>query len=277
MSYENYNEPGSTIVRNIILGMVGVYIVASAIFLVLAFNRIEDLQQKQAKAEEQMQGMKLKVDDSTTQTRSSINALAQKMGVTRQELAKRADALQRQEKDIASRVEAGEEQTKQQFGAVSGEVTGVKTDVGKVKDDMAATQADLAATKAKLENAVGDLNKQSELIATTHDQLEVLKHKGDRNYFEFTLIKGKDPTHVATVGLQLKNVDPKKSQFTLYVMADDKRIEKKDRTINEPLQFYTGRDHNLFEVVVNTMDKKTVTGYLVTPKTVNLGMQGQSN
>jgi hypothetical protein len=257
--------------------MVGVYVVASAIFLVLAFNRIEDLQQKQAAAHQEMQEVLKKVDDGNNQNRSSINALAQKMGVTRQELAKRADALQRQEKDIASRVEAGEEQTKQQFGAVSSDVTGVKTDVGKVKDDVTATQAELAATKAKLENAIGDLNKQSELIATTHDQLEVLKHKGDRNYFEFTLTKGKDPTHVATVGLQLKSVDPKKSQFTLYVMADDKRIEKKDRTVNEPLQFYTGRDHNMFEVVVNTMDKKSVTGYLVTPKNVNLGMEGQSN
>src|SRR5437016_2285431 len=119
------------------------------------------------------------------------------------------------------------------------------------------------------EQAIGDLNKHSELIATSHDELEMLKHRGDRNYFEFTLTKGKQPTHVGTVNLELKKADPKKSKFTLYVMADDKKIEKKDRNINEPLQFYTGRDHNLYEVVINSVDNKNqITGYLSTPKSV---------
>jgi len=270
MSETPQDAGGSPLVRNILLVLAGIYIVISAIFLVQAFSRIDDLGRKQ-------EALMKKIDDSNTQNRASIDALAQKMGVTHQDLSKRTAALQRQEKEIASRVAAGEEETKQQLGAVSGEVTGVKTDVGKVKDDVTATQSDLAATKSKLDHAIGDLNRESELIATTHDELEILKHKGDRNYFEFTLIKGKDTTHVATVGLQLKKVDPKKSQFTLYVMADDKRIEKKDKTINEPLQFYTGRDHNLFEVVVNTVDKNKVTGYLVTPKTVTVGLQERTN
>jgi uncharacterized protein (DUF3084 family) len=274
MSEVPQNESMSPIARNILLSLAGIYIVASLVFLVMAFNRIDDLQKKQVATEQQLAK---KIDDSANESRASVNALAQKMGVTRQELAKKSAALQREQLEMASRVAAGEEQTKQQFGTVSGEVSGVKTDVGKVKDDVTATQSDLAATKAKLEQAVGDLNKQSESIATTHDELEILKHKGDRNYFEFTLTKGKEATHVATVGLQLKSVDAKKSKFTLYVMADDKRIEKKDKSINEPLQFYTGKDHNLYEVVVNTLDKKTASGYLAIPKSVNLGMQAQSN
>src|SRR5579863_4049300 len=267
-------EPGNTVVRNILLALAGLYIVASLVFIVMAFNRIDELGKKQVAGQQEMSN---KMDENSSRDRAAINALAQKMGVTRQELARKTDLLQRQEKEIASRVAAGEEATKQQFGAVSGAVSGVKTDVGKVRDDVTATQSDLAATKARLEHAVGDLNKESELIATTHDELEILKHKGDRNYFEFTLIKGKDATHVATVGLQLKSVDAKKSKFTIYVMADDKKIEKKDKSINEPLQFYTGRDHNLFEVVVNTVDKKTVAGYLATPKSVNVGLQERAN
>jgi uncharacterized membrane protein len=268
------NEPISHIARNILLTLAGIYIVASLAFIVMAFNRIEDLGRKQAAGQQEVM---TKIDETNSRNHAAVEALAQKMGVTRQELARKTDLLQRQEKEIASRVAAGEEATKQQFGAVSGAVSGVKTDVGKVRDDVTATQSDLAATKARLEHAVGDLNKESELIATTHDELEILKHKGDRNYFEFTLIKGKDATHVATVGLQLKSVDAKKSKFTIYVMADDKKIEKKDKTINEPLQFYTGRDHNLFEVVVNTVDKKTVAGYLATPKTVNVGLVEHNN
>lgn len=274
MSEIPQNEPASPVLRNILLALAGIFIVASLVFLFMAFNRIKALEQKQAADQ---QDLLSKLDENNKRNRASIDALAQKMGVTRQELAKKTTALERQETEIASRVAAGEEETKQQFGAVSGAVSGVKTDVGKVKDDVSATQTDLAATKAKLEHAIGDLNKESELIATTHDELEVLKHKGDRNYFEFTLVKGKDPTHVATVGLQLKSVDAKKSKFTIYVMADDKKIEKKDKSINEPLQFYTGRDHNLFEVVVNAVNKNTVGGYLATPKGINVGLQEQSN
>jgi predicted nucleic acid-binding Zn-ribbon protein len=277
MSDTPQNESMNPVVRNILLALSGIFIVASLAFLVMAFNRISDLQQqqqKQASTEEDLAKKIERMDSNFAQNRASVNALAQKMGVTRQELARKSEALQKEEKEIASRVAAGEEANKQQFGAVNGELSGVKGDVGKVKDDVSATQNDLAATKAKLEHAIGDLNKETELIATTHDELEVLKHKGDRNYFEFTLTKGKQVTHVATVGLQLKNVDPGKSKFTIYVMADDKKIEKKDKTVNEPLQFYTGKDHNLYEVVVNTLNKKTVTGYLVTPKNVNLGLQG---
>lgn len=277
MSEMASNQPENPIVRNIILALVGICFVASIVFLVMAFGRITDLEKKQAADQ---QDMKKTIDDNNAKNRASIEVLAQKMGVTRQELARKTEIIQRQEKELATRVTAGEEATKentQQIGAVSGAVNGVKADMGKVKDDVNATQTDLAATKAKLEHAIGDISKESELIATTHDELELLKHRGDRNYFEFTLTKGKSPTHVATVGLQLKSVDAKKSKFTLYVMADDKTIEKKDKTVNEPLQFYTGRDHNLFEVVVNTMDKKTITGYLATPKGVNVGLQEHAN
>ena len=82
---------------------------------------------------------------------------------------------------------------KEQITAVSGEVAGVKTDVGGVKTDVASTKADLEATKAKLASAVGDLGMQSGLIAKTRDDLEILKHQGDRNYYEFTLVKGAKP------------------------------------------------------------------------------------
>jgi hypothetical protein len=274
MSEEPQREGASPMVRNILLGLAGIYIIASIVFVVQAFNRIDDLERKQAG---QQQELLKKIEESISQNRASVDALAQRVGMTRQDLTKRAAALQREEKAIASRVSAEEEQTKQRFGEVSGAVNGVKGDVGKVKDDVTATRSDLEATKAKLEHAIGDLNKESELVATTHDELEILKHRGDRNYYEFTLTKGKQFVHLATVGLQLKKSDPKKSQFTLYVMADDKKIEKKDKTINEPLQFYTGRDHNLFEVVVNTVDKNTVSGYLAAPKTAAAAVQQTAN
>jgi hypothetical protein len=142
----------------------------------------------------------------------------------------------------------------------------VKTDVGGVKTDVAKTQSDLAQAVSQLQSMKGDLSDHTSLIARNHDELEVLKHKGDRNYYEFTLVKGQRKP-VGTVSLELKKADAKKSRFTLEVYADDKRYEKKDRNLNEPLQFYSGKEPALYEIVVNNVTaKNTVTGYLSTPK-----------
>lgn len=258
-----HNDGGSPLVRNILMVVAVVYMVGTVVFMVQAQNRISDLEQRQLASQKELVK---KIDESNGQMRASVNVLADKLGMTHKELTKKASDIQAAEKATESRLRADEESTKQQFGAVAGEVNGVKGDVTKVSADVSDTRNDLAQTKTKLEHAIGDLNKHSELIATTHDELEMLKHRGDRDYFEFTLHKGKDPTRLSIVSLQLRKTDAKKNKFTLFVVADDKRIEKKDRTINEPLQFYTGRDRALLEVVVNSVEKDKVTGYLATPK-----------
>jgi outer membrane murein-binding lipoprotein Lpp len=197
---------------------------------------------------------------------ASEETLGHQLGLTKKELTQRALQLQLQQKEAESRLEQEEKQSQQQIGQVSGEVAGVKTDVGGVRTDVASTMADLEATKAKLQSAVGDLGVQSGLIAHTASDLETLKHKGDRNYYEFTLLRGAKPQPVATVSLQLKKTDAKHGKFTVNVTSDDKTIEKRDRNIAEPIQFYSGRDHLLFELVVWTVDKNKATGYLSTPK-----------
>jgi chromosome segregation ATPase len=197
---------------------------------------------------------------------ASEDALGHQLGMTKKELAQRASELQAEQRTAASRLEKEQKASEQQIGQVSGEVAGVKTDVGGVKSDVASTRADLESTKARLQSAVGDLGVQSGLIANTREDLETLKHKGDRNYYEFTLMKGAKPQPVATVSLQLKKTDAKRGKFTVNVSSDDKTIEKKDRNISEPIQFYSGRDHMLFELVVWTVEKNKATGYLSTPK-----------
>jgi multidrug efflux pump subunit AcrA (membrane-fusion protein) len=197
---------------------------------------------------------------------ASEETLAHQVGLTKKELAQRAAQLQQQQREAESRLEKEQSESKAQLGQVSGEVAGVKTDVGGVKTDVASTKADLESTKAKLQSAVGDLGVQSGLIANTRGDLEVLKHKGDRNYYEFTLLKGAKPQPVATVSLQLKKIDAKHGRYTVNVTSDDRTIEKKDRNVSEPIQFYSGRDHLLFELVVWTVDKNKATGYLSTPK-----------
>jgi hypothetical protein len=194
---------------------------------------------------------------------ASEETIAHQLGMTKKELAQRAAELKAQQKAAETRLE---EEQKKQISQVSGDIAGVKTDVGGVKTDVASTKADLEATKTKLQGTIGDLGMQSGLIAHTRDDLDALKHKGDRNYYEFTLLKGAKPQAVSTVSLQLKKADEKRGKYTMNVTADDKTIEKKDRNVAEPIQFYSGRDHLLFELVVWNVDKNKATGYLSTPK-----------
>ena len=199
--------------------------------------------------------------------------LARQAGLTKKELVQRSAEILAQQKAAENRLE---QEQKAQISAVTGDIAGVKTDVGGVKTDVASTKSDLEATKAKLQSTIGDLGMQSGLIANTRSDLEVLKHKGDRNYYEFTLMRGAKPQPVSTVSLQLRKSDAKKGKFTLNVTSDDKTIEKKDRNVSEPIQFYSGRDHLLFEVVIWTVDKNKATGYLSAPKSAPVPVTASS-
>ena len=201
---------------------------------------------------------------STTEAnlKHSTDALRSSLGKTQRQVAARSAALRKQ----VSETEKQLRQSQQLLASVSSDLGGVKTDLSGAKGDISATRTDLEATKKRLDSTIGDLGMQSGLIAHTRDDLEILKHRGDRNYYEFTLAKSKRPTPVGTVSLQLKKVNAKKGNFTMNVIADDHVIEKRDRNVAEPLQFYTGRDRMLYEVVVFSANKKSVSGYLSTPK-----------
>jgi DNA repair exonuclease SbcCD ATPase subunit len=246
-----------------ILVILAIVFVAAAVYgYVSTQQHVDKLTKDLSDSQAQVAELKNRMQSAE----ASEDALAHQVGLTKKELAQRAAELQQEQKSAESRLEQQANEQKQQLGQVSGEVAGVRTDVGGVKTDVASTKADLEATKAKLQTAVGDLGVQSGLIATTRTDLETLKHKGDRNYYEFTLLKGAKPQPVATVSLQLRNTDSKHGKFSVNVTSDDRTIEKKDRNVAEPIQFYSGRDHLLFELVVWTVDKKKVTGYLSTPK-----------
>jgi chromosome segregation ATPase len=180
---------------------------------------------------------------------------------------KAQELMRRQQADAAhiQSVESEQQATQKAVSSVSSDVSSVRTDVGGVKTDLSTTKDELKTAESKMQTMMGDLGRQSGLIATNHDELEILKHKGDRNYYEFTLDKGQRKP-VSTVSLELKRADLKHSRYTLEVYADDKKIEKKDRGLNEPVQFYTGKDNYLYELVVNSIDKNQVKGYISTPK-----------
>jgi hypothetical protein len=253
------HEGGSNAGKWILLLLALIYVAGSLYFLFDLRGRLDKVGKDQAASANEIAGLTQRMQSAEAEAET----LGQQLGMTKKELAERSAELQKTQRASEARLS---KESKEQFSQVSGEVAGVKTDVGGVKTDVASNKAELEATKAKLESTIGDLGMQSGLIAKTRDDLEVLKHKGDRNYYEFTLLKGAKPQPVSTVSLQLKKTDSKRGKYTLNVTSDDKTIEKKDRNMNEPIQFYSGRDHMLYELVVWTIDKNKVTGYLSTPK-----------
>lgn len=252
----------SPIPKYILIALALIYVMGSLYLMYGLKTRLDALDQRQVALDAAQQELTSQLHSTKSEFKQALNS---EVGTTKQEMARRAAELERQQKAAEAKLKAEQHQQGQQLAAVNTEVTGVKTELGGARTDIQKTQTDLAATNAKLERAIGDLGVQSGLIAHTAGELDVLKHKGDRNYYDFTLRKGAK-TPVSTVSLQLKKVDSKKSKFTLNVVADDRTIEKKDRTIGEPLQFYTGRDRMLYELVVFSANKDSITGYLATPK-----------
>ncbi len=255
------------------VAIVGFAALAAFAGLVWSYSLENRLEKSQAQVLAlQQQNTKLASELSDTDARLSVTSetLGKSVGLTQRQLeARAADLIKRQEAD-ASRLEkeqaAAQAASQKQFGEVTGEVSNVKTDVGGVKTDVAATKAQLQGDEAKLQSMTGDLGIQSGLIATNAKELDILKHKGDRNYYQFTLNRGAKPSPFSGVSLELKKADPKHSRYTLEVDADDKKIEKKDKGLNEPVQFLTGRNNLLYELVVNNINKNQVVGYLSTPK-----------
>jgi chromosome segregation ATPase len=220
-------------------------------------------------AKDQNKKLAAELRETDARLKVATEELGASMGLTQKQMeAKAQDIMRREQAEEANsqRLEAAQKQTAQQVSSVSNEVSNVKTDVGGVKNDVAKTQTELATTISQLQSMKGDLDGHSGLIARNHDELELLKHKGDRNYYEFTLNKG-EKKPVGTVSLELKKTDAKKNKLTLVIYSDDKSYEKKDRNTNEPLQFYGGKERMLYEVVVNTINSKNqISGYLSAPK-----------
>ena len=232
-----------------------------------AFSRaksVEDTVQSSLKQENDMLAQRLaKSDEMNQQLQSDLKVVTDKLNLTEDELQKARQASK------ASVVAYNKKLT----GLASNVNTQLATkanadDLNKLSGDVSGVKNDLESTKGKLERATGDMGVMSGLIARNHDDVEELKRKGDRNYFEFTLQKTKNSQRVGPVQITLNKTDQKKSKYTMTVLADDKAIEKKDRTAGEPVQFYvkgTGR-YAPYEIVVFDVGKNQVTGYLSTPK-----------
>jgi DNA repair exonuclease SbcCD ATPase subunit len=229
------------------------------------------LEQELSKADEQNKILTAQLEQANARLadiKGQVEVTSQKVGMTQSELAEarsRAESIRKQQaasdQKLSAAISEAQKESEAKIGAVATDVTGAKKDIE-------ATKTDLEATKSKLDRATGDMGVMSGLIARNHDDLEELKRKGDRNYFEFTLQKSKTPQRVGPVQMALNKTDQKKSQYTMTVLADDKSIQKKDKTAGEPVQFYVKGSAKLapYEIVVFDVGKNQISGYLATPK-----------
>jgi predicted nucleic acid-binding Zn-ribbon protein len=229
------------------------------------------LEQELSKNEEQNKILTAQLEQANTRIadlKGQVDVTSQKVGMTQAELAEarsRAESIRKQQvasdQKLTDQISAAQKASDEKIGAVATDVTGAKKDID-------ATRTDLEATKTKLERAAGDMGVMSGLIARNHDDLEELRRKGDRNYYEFTIQKSKTAQKVGPVQIALNKTDQKKNRYTITVLADDKSIEKKDKTSGEPVQFYVKGSARLtpYEIVVFDVNKNQITGYLSTPK-----------
>ncbi len=194
----------------------------------------------------------------TLSSQAKVEATARAEQLARQIQVEQAKVQQQVSSEISD--------VKQSATAANAKIADVSTDVSGVKTQVSQTQAELQKTIADLKSTRGDLGIQSGLIATNANELAALKRLGERNYIEIKLGKTKQPQRYADITLLLKKTDPKKNQYTVDVMADDRRTEKKDKTINEPVQFYTSKAKQPYELVINQVQKNLIVGYLSTPK-----------
>jgi chromosome segregation ATPase len=216
----------------------------------------------------------------------TITALRSELENVRKETATKSDearrAARRQAEAVAEKVQktlaeqqmAEKQQLAEQLNEIksrteqaTARLTDITTEVGTVKNEVAASRSEIDKTIAELRRVTGDLGVLSGLIATNSKELAALKQLGDRDYYEFNLAKKSGPQRIGDVTVQLKKADIKRNRFTLEIIADDKKVEKKDRTVNEPVQFYVPSKARIpYELVVNEVKKDTVVGYLAAPK-----------
>ena len=182
--------------------------------------------------------------------------LARRLAAEQQKQALQAQQMKTEFTEAVSNVEK----------TATSKIGEVSTEVGQVKTDVASAKTELEKTISDLRRVRGDLDGTSSVVATNGKELMALRSLGERNYFEFNLTKSKEPRRIGDVAVVLKKADAKKNKFTIEVIADDKKVEKKDKNLNEPVQFYVSKARQPYELVVNEVKKDQIIGYLSTPK-----------
>ncbi len=194
--------------------------------------------------------------------KTEVDTAAKRMGRAGGEIRRSKEKLAKLETEQNQQAEALKQEIarkadQQQLGALTQDVSATKTDLDTTKKAVDTLRSDLGMARSEL----------GTLIAKNHDDIDTLRKLGERDYFEFTLERNQ-PQTIVGVSVLLKRTNLKRHRFSVNLVADDQEIEKKDRTVNEPIFFYVGGSKRAYELVVNKVQSNKVTGYVSTPKGV---------
>jgi chromosome segregation ATPase len=237
-----------------------------------------------AELEGQIQSMRDAEAAKMADMSATLDAVSNRVGVTatdivnaqkaaaaaRKEQAKTEAALRQTMDEHAKSVATLREQSEAELRAVRDETTKAASQIGEVdgrvttvRTDLDSTKNDLAASKKEIGDVRDSLGRQ---IARNADELSILKRRGERDYYEFDITKSKDMERVAGIRLQLTKADPKAKRYDVTLQVDDAKLQKKGQLLNEPIHLNVGKDRVRYELVVNSIDKDRIRGYISTPK-----------
>jgi len=199
-----------------------------------------------------------KEDEINQQLQSDLKVVTDKLNVTQTDLVTARKQDKTATKAVDKKVTNLETSVKAELATKAN-----TDDVNKLNGDVTGVKTDLDATKNSIQMARSEMGT---LIARNHDEIDQLRHMGQRDYFEFTVQRKRGATKVGTIQVELRDTNLKKNQYTINVLADDKSFEKKNRSVNEPIFFYTGGSRQALELVINKVTKSSAAGYLSVPK-----------
>jgi hypothetical protein len=249
-------------------------------------SQTQTLRRQMTASQQDSDALRAKLVQSDAELQNALSSLRQdlsdtKQGTTsglakaQQAATRHADLLAQNQKEQArqlseelGKVKETTDQATVKLDGISTDVGSVKTEVGSVRSDVDTANSNIDVAKNELQRMRGDLGLMSGLVATNGKEIQTLRDLGDRNIFEFTLSKSAGPQKVGDIQIALRKVDVKRSRYTVDVLADDKRVEKKDKGANEPVQFYTAGARQPYELVINQVKNNQVVGYLATPKVI---------
>ena len=218
--------------------------------------------------------------DLASARQDTSSAVAKAQASVRKHTDLLAGRIQQQQMEqgaqLAAQLNQVKESTNETATKLDGKLDGISTEVGTVKSDVASAKSNIEATEGELQRTKGDLGVMSGLIATNSKEIQFLRDLGDRNIYQFTIDRVSGMQKVGDIQVLLRKADAKRNRYTVDVRADDKLVEKRDKSVNEPVQFYTARAHQPYEFVVNEVRKDKVIGYLATPK-VTLSRNANGN
>jgi len=206
-----------------------------------------------------LQQHEAQVDTTNAGLQSDLTVVTKRLRLTQSDLKKardEAEAIRTEDQQKIAEVDAAAK-TELATKASTEDVKGVDGKVDVVRTDLTGTQNDLKMARSEL----------GTLIARNHEDVEQLRRLGERDYIEFTIDAKNKPQKVGSFMVELRGTNPTKKRYNVSLIVDDSRIDKKNLPINEPIFFHQGSERRPLELVVNSIAKDKVTGYISVPKT----------